>query len=102
MTHIEELRDAIHKLHGGKATHAESVSVKEVWQGQTVWDGIVEVFHLEGHAKTDRVYAWTHDPGPDKPPQHVAVLHIHPALTPAAAVRTFIVQEFRNAQPTQA
>jgi hypothetical protein len=36
---------------------------------------------------------------PDKPKRHVTVLHIHPALSPAAAVRTFIVQEFRYAQP---
>jgi hypothetical protein len=30
------------------------------------------------------------------------VLHIHPALSPVAAVRAFIVQEFRNASPAQA
>lgn len=100
MTQIEELRDAIHKLHGGTATHAESVPVKEVFQGRTVWDGIVEVFHLEGHPNTNRVYAWMHDTGQKKYP--VTVLHIHPALTPATAVRAFIVQEFRNASPAQA
>jgi len=100
MTHIAELRDVIHKLHGGTATHVESVPVKEVFQGKTVWDGIVEVFRLEGHTKTDTVYAWLHDTGdPEKPPVHVTVLHIHPALSPLAAVRAFIVQEFRNAQP---
>ena len=51
MSHIEELREAIHKLHSAKATHRESVPVKEVFNGETVWDGIVEVFHLEGHPK---------------------------------------------------
>jgi hypothetical protein len=100
MTQIEELREAIQKLHGGTATHRESVPVKEVFQGRTVWDGIVEVFHLEGHPKTDRAYAWLHDTGSSFVP--VTVLHIHPALTPAAAVRAFIVQEFRNASPAQA
>jgi hypothetical protein len=97
MNHIEELRDVIHKLHGGKATHHESVPVKEVFQGQTVWEGIVEVFNLEGHSLTNRVYAWMHDTGdPTKPMQHVTVLHIDPALSPAKAVRAFIIQEFRN------
>jgi hypothetical protein len=100
MTQIEELQDAIHKLHGGTATHSESVPVTEVFQGKTVWDGIVEVFHLAAHPKTDKVYAWMHDTGTKTHP--VTVLHIHPALTPAAAVRAFIVQEFRNAQPAQA
>jgi ureidoglycolate hydrolase len=100
---IEELRDVIHKLHGGKATHRESVPVKEVFQGQTVWDGIVEVFDLEGHPTASRVYVWLHDTGdPAKAAQLVTVLHIHPALSPLAAVRAFIAQEFRNAQAAEA
>jgi hypothetical protein len=100
VSHIDDLRDAIHQLHGVTATHSESVPVKEVFQGQTVWDGVVEVFHLEGHPLTDKVYAWLHDTGdPEKPFRHVTVLHVHPALSPAKAVRAFIVQEFRNAQP---
>ncbi len=65
--------------------------------GKTVWDGIVEVFDLEGHPKADKVYAWLHDTGERTHP--VTVLHLHPALSPVAAVRAFIVQEFRNAQP---
>ncbi len=103
MSHIEELQDVIHKLHGGKATHRESVPVKEVFQGQMVWDGVVEVFHLEGHPLTDKVYAWMHDTGdPSKPKQHVTVLHIHPALSPDTAIRAFIIQEFRNNASVQA
>jgi hypothetical protein len=104
MTPIEELRDVIHKLHGVKATHLESVPVHEVFQGQTVWRGIVEVFHLEGHPKTDTAYAWLHDTGdPDKPFKPVTVLRIHPALSPLSAVRAFIVQEFKaNAEATEA
>jgi hypothetical protein len=93
---IEELRDVIHKLHGGTAAHIESVPVKETFQGQTVWDGVVEVFRLEGHALTNKVYAWLHDTGDPVKPKHVTVLHIDPALSPAKAVRAFITQEFRN------
>jgi hypothetical protein len=95
--HIQELQDTIRKLHGVESTHTESVPVKEVFNGKTVWEGIVEVFHLEGHPLTDKVYAWLHDTGdPDKPFRHVTVLHIPPALSPVAAVRAFIVQEFRT------
>jgi hypothetical protein len=97
MASIEELRDAIHRLHGGEATHRESVPVKETFNGETVWDGIVEVFHLKNHPKTDTVYAWMHDTGdPEQPFRPVTVLRIHPALSPVAAVRAFIVQEFRT------
>jgi hypothetical protein len=96
MTPIEELRDVIHRLHGVEATHHESVPVREVFNGETVWEGIVEVFRIKGHPKTDTVYAWLHDTGdPEKPFRPVTVLRIHPALSPLAAVRAFIVQEFR-------
>lgn len=99
MKHIDELRDAIHELHGGTATHVVSVPVKDVFKGETVWDGIVEVFDLEGHPKANRAYAWIHDTGdPDKPFKHVAVLHVPPVVSPLTAVRAFIVREFKNAQ----
>jgi hypothetical protein len=99
VTTIESLRDVIRKLHGVDATHRESVPVKETWKGETIWDGIVEVFDLHGHPETNTVYAWLHDTGkPGSDPQHVTVLHIHPALSPIAAVRAFLVQEYRNAQ----
>ena len=42
MTNIEELQGVIHKLHGGKATHVESVPVKETFEGKTVWEGVEE------------------------------------------------------------
>jgi len=103
MSHIEELKAAIHKLHGAKATHRESVPVREVFNGQTVWDGIVEVFSLEGHPKANTAYAWFHETGdPAKPPTHVTVLHVPPVVSPLTAVRAFIVQEFRNNANAQA
>jgi len=96
---IEELRIVILKLHGVKATHRESVPVTEVFQGKTIWDGVVEVFDLHGHPKTHRVYAWAHaTDDPKHPRQHVTVLHIPPAISPLMAVRTAIAAEVRRAQ----
>ena len=97
MTHIQELRDVIHRLHGGKAKHLESVPVKEMFQGRTVWDGTVEVFSLKGHPKTNKVYAWIHETDdPKNPKRHVTVLHIPPVVSPQTAVQAAIVQEFRE------
>jgi hypothetical protein len=97
MSHIDDLKTAIHKLHGAKATHRESVPVKEVFNGEAVWDGIVEVFHLEGHPQANTAYAWLHDTGDaSNPVQRVAVLHVPPVVSPLTAVRAFIVQNFRN------
>jgi hypothetical protein len=97
MSHIDELRDVIRKLHGAEATHRESVPVKETFNGQTVWEGVVEVFDLRGHKHSETAYAWAHDTDdPDNPRQHVAVLHLGPVTSPLTAVRAFILQEFRN------
>jgi hypothetical protein len=97
MTHIQELRDTIHHLHGAKASHLESVPITERFQGETVWDGVVEVFLLEGHPKTDKAYAWMHDTDdPAHPKRHVTVLHIPPVVSPRTAVQAAIVQEFKD------
>jgi hypothetical protein len=100
MTAIEELRAVIRKLHGVDSTHRASVPVKEVFQGKTVWDGIVEVFDLYGHPKTNTAYAWSHATDDRaNPVRHVTVLHIPPAISPETAVQAAIVQGFRNLAP---
>jgi hypothetical protein len=97
VSYIEELRDTIRRLHGAEATHVESVPVKETFRGETVWEGIVEVFELTGHATAHRVYAWAHETDdPDKPIRHVTVLHLHPIKSAQDAVRAAIMQETRN------
>jgi len=101
-TYIEELRDVIRRLHGVESKHVESVPIKETFQGKTVWEGIVEVFEIRGHPKTDRIYAWSHDTDDSKKPKrHVTVLHIAPILSAEAAVKAAIVQEFRSLDPTE-
>lgn len=100
--YIKELRDAIRRLHGVESSHVESVPVKEVFRGETVWEGNVEVFKLHGHPKAPRVYAWSHDTDdPKQPRKHVTVLHIPPVLSAAMAVRAAIAQEFRDGTATE-
>lgn len=102
MSYIEELRDVIRRLHGADATHVESVAVKETFKGQTVWEGIVEVFDLVGHPTAHRVYAWANDTDdPERPRHHVTVLHLHPIKSAQDAVRAAIVQEFRSLEPAE-
>ena len=97
MTYIEELKEVIRRLHGVESTHRESVLVKEVFDGKTVWEGIVEVFDLHGHPKANTAYAWTHDTDdPDSPKRHVTVLQVPPAVSPLEAVRVAILQELKE------
>jgi hypothetical protein len=100
LSYIEELREIIKNLHGVDSRHVESVPVKEVFQGKTVWEGVVEVFELVGHPRAHRAYAWAHD-GERPKESSVAVLHIAPITSAAAAVRAALIQEFRSLEPEE-
>jgi len=50
----EQLRDAVERMHGGTATLAQSVPVRETFEGKPVWEGVVHVFDLAGHSQGDR------------------------------------------------
>ena len=100
MTYLEELREVIRRVHGVESMHVESVPVKEMFQGNTVWEGVVEVFDLIGHPTAVRAYAWSHDTDdPANPKRHVTVLHAHPIKSAQDAVKAAIIQEFRNLEP---
>jgi len=102
LSYISDLQDVIRRLHGVESKYVQSVPVKEMFQGKTVWEGVVEVFELVGHPKAPRVYAWSHDTDdPKKPKRHVTVLHIAPILSAEAAVKAAIIQEFRSLEPTE-
>ncbi len=98
-SYIEELQDVIRKLHGVESQHVETVAVKEEFQGQTIWEGDVEVFNLHDHPKALRVFAWSHDTDdPDNPRRTVTVLQIPPATTPHRAVQVSIANDVREAR----
>lgn len=101
--YIDELRDIIRRLHGVESEHVKSVPVKETFKGQTVWEGVVEIFQLVGHPKASFAYAWSHDTGDrSNPRRHVTVLHVGPVRSAAMAVRAAIREEFRSDEPEEA
>jgi hypothetical protein len=64
-----QLREAVESQHGGTATFAQSVPVKETHAGAVVWEGFVHVFDLKDHPTASRAYAWSSPiEGSDKPP----------------------------------
>ena len=73
--YIERLQMALNHLHGCEFNWAEAVPVHEVFRGQTVWRGIVEVFDLTGIPKAKRAYGWSHKDRPkDQDERFVTVL----------------------------
>lgn len=92
----DQLREAIERQHGGKARFVQSVPVSETFEGQTVWEGMVHVFDLEGHPKATRAYAWSSPIDGSERRRFYAVLNAGPVNSPQAAVRAATVAEHRE------
>jgi hypothetical protein len=92
---IPRLIQAIRDLHGCEATHVETVPVREVFNGEVMWQGDVEVFDVAGCPLTTRAYAWSHATTGTKR-QFYAVLHVPPVDSPVKAVRAAIVADARE------
>jgi hypothetical protein len=92
MRYLEALGHAILTLHGAEGTHVRSVPHTEVFRGEPVWTGTVEVFALTDHPKAAICYAWGY-PKPDDPARFdiVTVLGIPPVDSPQSAVKAGIV-----------
>jgi hypothetical protein len=85
------------QLHNCSAAWRESVPVHEVFRGQTVWKGEVEVFDLVGHPKAKRAYGWSHPDGKnDQGERFVTVLELPPVTSPITAVRASIVADVKK------
>ena len=84
-------------MHNCGATYVQTVPVHEIFKGQTVWQGDVEVFDLHGHPKAKRAYAWAHLDGKhDERTKFVAVLEIPPVDSAQKAVQVQIVKEVKG------
>lgn len=93
--YIKALEKAIFDLHHCKATWIKSVSVKEVFQEETGWEGVVQVFEID-HPKSKLCYAWSYGLDNSKKRRFFPVLHQGAVDSPQAAVRAAIISEFRK------
>jgi hypothetical protein len=95
---VDQLKQAVEGQHGGKAVLVAAQPVKEVFEGKTVWEGVVHVFDLESHPKITTAYTWSSPiEGSDKR-RFYAVLHLDGIRSPLDAVRAAIVAKRRGSQ----
>ncbi len=92
----DELKIAVENMHGGTATLAQSVPVRETFEGEPVWEGVVHVFDLAGHPTATRAYAWSSPIEGSTKHKFFAVLHTERISSPLEAVRAAIVAEQRG------
>ncbi len=93
---VEELKQAVERMHGGTATFVQSVPIDENFGGLPVWQGAVHIFDLADNPKATRAYAWSSPIEGSTKRRFFAVLHIPPITSPVEAVRTAIAQEHRS------
>lgn len=67
--------------------------VREVYRGQTLWQGTVEVFDLLGHAQAQRCFAWAHTEEDKVQAKFVTVLALPPVNAPQTAVKAALLRE---------
>jgi hypothetical protein len=91
----DQLRQAVEDEHGGKAILVGIEPVRETFRDQTVWEGQVHVFDLQGNAKATRAYAWSSPMGSSDLRRFYAVLHLGGIRSAATAVRAALVAEHR-------
>ena len=91
---IENIAKAVERAAGCAAAHLESVVVVETFQGQAMWEGMVEIFTLQGHAKAKRAYGW--QTGKGEAANYTAVLELPPVDSPNTAVRASIIASARK------
>jgi hypothetical protein len=94
----DQLREAIQKMHACAATLSQSVPVRETFEGNPVWEGVVHVFNLAGHPTATRAYAWSSPIEGSTKRRFFAVLHTERINSPTEAVRAAIVAERRKSQ----
>lgn len=95
MTEFEnaQLRVAVERMYGGRATFVQSVPVEETFDGKTVWMGVVYVFDLRENPNATRAYAWSSPIEGSVRRRFFAMLHTGGVTSPVGAVRAVIAQK---------
>lgn len=90
-TYIQRLQMTVEHLHRCSAVHVSSEHVQEVFRGETVWEGDVEVFGITGHPKAKRCYGWSYG----DPEQFITILELPPVDSPESAVKVGAAYQIR-------
>ena len=96
--YIAELQAVFLKLHNCDAEYVETVPVVEQFQGETIFQGDVEVFDLTGHPKATRGYGWGYTTTESGGRRYFTVLELPPVTSPQTAVKAAIMSEIQNAR----
>jgi hypothetical protein len=92
--YIARLQLTIEHLHKCAAKWRQSVPVHEVFRGETVWQGDVEVFDLTGHPKAQTCYGWSYG----EPEEFITILELPPVDSAQSAVKVGVAYQIKKAR----
>jgi hypothetical protein len=77
---VSVFEDAIVATHGVGSKLLDAAPVREEFEGEIVWNGVVLIFQLLDHPRATKCYAWEEDG------EVTIVLHEGPVESPTTAV----------------
>ena len=99
MSYIEFLQSAIKTAHGCDSVHVKTAFVSVEVRG-IKWEGEVDVFELKDHPTEVRCFTWCDgEEWPGGPPTVHVRLAEPPAITPEAAIRSYLESNSSNQTP---
>jgi hypothetical protein len=90
--YLERVKLTVEQVHGCSARYVRSEHVKEVFEGKTVWEGDVEVFCLNGHAKAMWCYGWSCG----EPEEFITMLELPPVDSAQSAVKVGVANQIKK------
>ncbi len=90
------LQEAVERLHDCRAVYREATPVRETFEGQIVWEGVVHIFDLQDHPSASACYAWSSPVHGSDRRRFYAVLQSPPIASAFDAVRASVVAENRE------
>ena len=88
------MQTTIQHLHKCGAVYRETVPVREVFNGKTIWEGDVEVFDLTEHPKAKCCYGWNHG----EPEEFITILELPPVTDAPSAVKVGVAYQIKKAR----
>ena len=85
---ILSIKCAVEKNIGGMARHVTSTAVIEVFEGDLIWEGVVETFEVACNPNVKRCYGFTYRE--DDALAYATIAETDEVHSPKMAVKTFI------------
>ena len=94
----QRLKQTVEAQHGGKATLAQTLLVREYFFGRPNWEGVVHIFDLVDHPKATRAYAWSSPAKDSTEPRMFSVLQTDSIISPKDAIRAAVAAEYHRVE----